>query len=446
MSQNPHDNLCYLDPRAAMGPIEQLPPEQQVVVHEVNRRVAAAQSLEQLIDYLFEATRSLLPTDRLSVAFVEEDGRRLVADITRTTYSSLHLKPGYAEDLAGSSLQRVIERGQPRIIDDLSAYLENHPQSISTRLVVAEGLRSSMSCPLVVEGRRVGVLFRSSTQPGAYTTQHITLHKAITERLSQAVEKTYRIRQLDRANRAYTEMLAFVTHELKSPIAGMISQARLLSEGYLGELSDKQRDVIGRMVGQGEHLMTLVREYLDLARIEGGELQLDRRSDVDFVGEVIQPSIEQIEPQRAERKMKIETESAESLPPVSCDVNLMKIVMVNLLSNAIKYGREGGRIRISITNNPDKNNSSQRESSSHPMLRVSVWNEGEGFSTSQQNKLFKRFSRLDGSSSKKQRGTGVGLYTVWRIIQAHNGRVRARSEPGEWAEFYFHLPIDRSSK
>ena len=117
-------------------------------------------------------------------------------------------------------------------------------------------------------------MFRSSREPHVYDQHHVELQMALTDRLSQAVEKAWRIEQLTAANRAYIEMLGFVSHELKNPVASMVTDARLIAEGYLGAVDAKQKEKLGRLIKKGEYLLDLVREYLDLARVEGDELQL----------------------------------------------------------------------------------------------------------------------------------------------------------------------------
>ncbi len=402
-------------------------PQERVILDEVNHRVAAAQSLGEIIDYLFDATGRISPTNRVALAFVEDDGGRVVAHYARADYEPLRLKPGYAEDLAGSSLRHVIESGTPRVINDLQKYLDEHPHSNSTKLVVAEGLRSSMTCPLAVEGRQVGLLFRSSRQPNAYNDHQVKLWQAVAERISQAVEKAFRIEQLDQANRAYMEMLGFVSHELKNPVASMMTDAKLITQGYLGAVDDKQKAKLMRLIGKGEYLLNLVREYMDLARIEGGTMAATFADEVNFRDEVIDKSIDLLEPQRAEKNTDIAIEAPDDLPPVQCDVDLMTIVMTNLIGNAIKYGNEDGQVKITLSHEDDK-------------LKVSVWNTGPGFSSEQRSRLFRRFSRIDDPELKKRKGTGVGLYSTWRIIQLHHGRIDARSEKGAWAEFFFEIP------
>jgi signal transduction histidine kinase len=417
--------LRYLDP--GRPATLDLTAEERAILEQVNQKVAAAESLPQITDFLFEALRGISPTDRVSLAFVEEDGQRIVSSYTRTNYEAVLLRPGYAEDLAGSSLRYVIESGRPRIINDLARYLQEHPFSHSTRQIVYEGIRSSMTCPLEVEGRKVGVLFYSSRQPNAYDDHQVQLHMVIAERLSQAVEKAYRIEKLDAANRAYLEMLGFVSHELKNPLAAMVTDGRLLAQGYVGELTPQQKEKVERMIDRGEYLLSLVREYLDLARIESGELKPDIRRDVEFIGQVVKPAIDMTEAQREARNMRLVSYWPDRPVLHDCDINLMRIVLVNLLGNAVKYGREGGMIRVTV-----------REDALG--LNVWVWNEGPGFTEAQKNLLFRKFSRLDTPAQDRERGTGVGLYSAWRILKLHHGRISAHSDPGRWAEFHFVLP------
>lgn len=405
-----------------------LPAEARAVLEEVNQRIAGRQSIQQIIDYLFEQTAGLAEADRLSVAFTGEDDRRIVSYYTRTAYEPVRLKAGYAEDLAGSSLGEVIHRGAVRLIDDLPAYGRARPESRSTQLLLAEGVQSSMTCPLAVDGRNVGVLFRSSRRGGAYREADVAVHYAVAERLGQAVEKAYRIEQLAAANRAYGEMLSFVAHELKSPLSGMIGQAQLLQEGYLGETNDRQHKAAGKIIDQGLYLSRLVSDYLNLARIERGELRPQFQPLDDFVQQVIDPAWSSLADRAAERDLDLAIDAAPRPLEAQCDAQLMRIVMANYLSNAIKYGREGGRIDV------------RAGIDQAGRLRVAVRNEGPGFAPEHRSELFKKFSRLDEPQLKQQKGTGVGLYSCWRVVNLHGGRVDARSEPGRWAEFSFTLP------
>ena len=198
--------------------------------------------------------------------------------------------------------------------------------------------------------------------------------------------------------------------------------------GYMGDLEEKQKQRIERMVSRGRYLLSLVGEYLNLSRMETGELKLNTRDDVDPIVQLAENAIDLIGPQLTQREMTLEKDFGYSGGDVvECDPDLMQIVLVNFLSNGVKYGRRGGKIRFTV-----------KPKDGH--WHISVWNEGPGFSPEQRFKLFHKFSRLDDPELKRQKGTGVGLYTVWRVVQLHGGRVTANSEHGSWAEFSVDIP------
>lgn len=416
----------FIDLARVTVPLDEFTAQERAALDNVNHRVASGESLADVMDFVFESTLDLFPCDRLSISFVQEDDR-VVSHWTRALYDPLILQPGYAEDLRQSTLARVRDTGHVRIIDDLKAYLEAKPHSASTRLLVREGVCSSMTCPLSVEGRNAGFLYRSARTPAAFGMHEVLLHSALAERLSQAVEKAYRIEQLTAANQAYAEMLGFVSHELKSPLGGIVMDASVLEQGYLGRLEAPQAERIRKIRGKAEHLLSLIKDYLDLARIEGAGLAYQPRPGVDFLADVVQPALDLLQTQFEEQRTRLTRDVPVSPPVIECDPGLLNIVMANLLGNAVKYGNEEGQIRLRVTQPEGK-------------LAVSVWNAGPGFPKSERSKLFKKFSRLQTRELMARKGTGVGLYTCWRIIQAHGGRIWADSEPGAWAEFCFEIP------
>jgi signal transduction histidine kinase len=434
VNQTPASTVHFVDPFHDARALVPLGTQERTLLRTINQKIAARPSLRGIVDYLFERTQSLIPCDRIGLAFVDDKGEMITSYYNRASYTPLLIDKDYAQPLNESSLGEVLRTGLPRIIDDLEAYVREHPRSRSSRLLVKEGVRSSLACPLSVEGRVVGFIFRSSRQVGTFHARHIELQMAIAERLSQAVEKAWRIEQLEAANNAYTQMLGFVSHELKSPVASMVTDAELLSQGYLGPLTPEQTVKVESMARKGRYLLDLVREYLDLARVEQGEIAVEPRSRVNVNEDVIEVALDIMSSQLEARGVHLTKEYPHSpLPLICCDPTLLRIVLVNLLDNAVKYGNEQGAIRVSAE--VDESNRGTT-----PKLRISVWNEGPGFSSAERNKLFRRFSRLDDPALKGRRGTGVGLYSAWRIIQLHKGRIMAESKHGEWARFTIEIP------
>jgi signal transduction histidine kinase len=401
--------------------------EELRLLDHINRRIASGTTLRDVITFLFEQVQSVIPCDRIGVAFIEENEQRLVLHIVVARYPELHLGEGYSADIEGSSLKEIFASDSPRIINDLAAYGESHPASESTRLLLREGILSSMTCPLKVDGRFVGLLFFSSTHATAYRARQVSFHLAIAERLGQSVEKAYMIDQLTGSINSYMEMLGFVTHELRSPLHTIITVGNTLTAGYFGPLQEKQAEMVGRMVERAEQLNRTVDDYLNLSRFENNTMTISPRS-CDFIREVVHHAVEAVDPQIRKAGMDLSLQIPEDLPPVTCDPDLFRIVLGNLLSNAVKYGREKGMIRVAA-------------GISGSSLEVSVWNSGPGFPMHEKKKLFRKFSRIMTPELSRIKGSGIGLYTSWKIIKLHGGSMKAESREGEWARFSFIFPL-----
>jgi hypothetical protein len=395
-------------------------------LYQINLKVAGSKSLEEVLDFIFNEIKKIIPCDRIDVAFIEEDNQRMVIQFVKSDYEPVYLKKGFASDIIGGSIQKVFLSGMPSVINDMELHAKSNPMSESARMLLKEGIRSSMVCPMKSEERYIGMFMCRSREANAYGIHQISLQMAYAHRLGQAVEKAYHIEQLSSAMSSYMEMLSFVSHELKNPLASIIMTAKTLSKGYYGEIGEKQKSAADRIIRKAEYLLNLTAEYLSLSSIETGEFQA-RPREVDFYKEIIAHSHEIIAVMLQEKKITFEQNITPDLPVVKCDPELMKIVMTNFLSNAVKYSDFEAVIRLNIT-------------AENGRIRVSVWNQGPGFPESEKIRLFKRFSILQTPELSEKKGHGVGLYVTWKIILLHGGRIWADSKHGEWAEFTFEIP------
>ena len=155
----------------------------------ISQRINEGLLIDDVLDEVYDSFYSLIPYDRIGLALLE-DGKEVVrAYWARSEAPEIKLSLGYSARLAGSSLEEIIRTGQPRIINDLEEYLVSHPESDSTRKVVEEGMRSSLTCPLMVRGQPVGFLFFSSMSPNTYDETHQHLFTQITGQLAVILEK-----------------------------------------------------------------------------------------------------------------------------------------------------------------------------------------------------------------------------------------------------------------
>ncbi len=214
--------------------------------------------------------------------------------------------------------------------------------------------------------------------------------------------------KLTEANRNYVELIGFVAHELKGILASAVLNTYALKEGLLGLINFKQRKAIDSVARNLDYLTTTVRKFLNLGVIERGQLKANK-TKINLNKDVFAVSVDTLGPQAAKKKIHIENRLPEELE-VSADSELMQIVANNLLTNAIKYSYEDGNVTISSAVTEDK-------------CTVEVFNESVPISDEDAGRLFKKFSRLGNEQTKKEKGTGLGLYITQQIIQEHGGRI-----------------------
>jgi PAS domain S-box-containing protein len=249
----------------------------------------------------------------------------------------------------------------------------------------------------------------------------ITKQKAAEEELRLARESA------EAASRAKSEFLSSMSHELRTPMNAILGFGQMLDFNPREPLTEAQKVCVDHIMKGGQHLLDLINEILDLARIEAGKVEL-AIEDISPVG-IFDECLPLITSMAERRGIDVSvSDAAAEMPRVRADHTRFKQVLLNLISNAVKYNRENGTVSIGV------------EETADAMLRVSVTDTGEGIPEDKRDELFKPFNRL-GAETSEIEGTGIGLVVCKRLVELMNGGVGLQSEVGKGSTFWIELPL-----
>jgi hypothetical protein len=394
--------------------------------------------LDEILDGVFDSFQGVIPYNRIGFSLIGNGGKSVVARWARSDLGALKLGAGYEAPLEGSSLLQILATGEPRIINDLEGYLTSKPLSGSTRLIVAEGLRSSLTCPLVVNGQPVGFIFFSSVLPGRYTLEHVSVFQSIAAQLSVIVEKGRMASDLDAKNHEVEQQnenlrrldaiksrfLGMVAHDLRNPIASIQMAAELLADPEAFLNPEERQVFLSDINRQAAYMVDLIDDLLDVTKIESGRLDLQREAvDIcEFLGDTV----------RRHAKLAIRKGIAVTLTSnhgglVQADRKRLRQVLDNLISNAVKFSPPGSAVEVSHLHEKGS-------------WRVQVVDQGPGLTDADRQAVFEYFTTLSAQPTGDEISTGLGMAITRRVVEAHGGEVGVDSRPGAGSTFWFSIP------
>ncbi|MBN1963239.1 MAG: GAF domain-containing sensor histidine kinase [Anaerolineae bacterium] len=408
-------------------------------LNRITSNINAGLLLDDIMSRFYDDFRAVIPYDRIGLSLIEDDGESVRARWANTDYPGVHLAVGYSSPLAGSSLQQIIETGKPRIINDLGAYLRSKPNSESSRLIFDEGVRSSLTCPLVVNGVPVGFLFFSSKQPHAYADAHVQTFMRVAEQISIIVEKGRLVsdlaqqkaaieaqnEELRRLNDLKNAFIGVAAHDLRSPLAYIQMASDFLCTSGHQLPPEKQRDVLLDIQSQAGHMLQLLNELLDISQIDAGRLEL-KLAPVDLRS-ALASTVARHAQMAAAKEILVQLEAVPA-EEVLADALRLRQVLDNLISNAVKYSPADSTVKVDAV-------------CDSTVCTIHVRDEGPGIKPEERGKLFKDFSRLSTQPTGGESSTGLGLAITRRIVEAHGGQIGVESSYGHGATFWFTLPL-----
>lgn len=339
-----------------------------------------------------------------------------------------------AEALFGYSRRELLGQTVEMLIP--SVYRARHPD-LRAGYFKAPRLRHTMAAGLDLYGlRKNGTEFAAeinlspiSTPEGPLVTaviRDVTERKRLEEARARTLELETQNRRAQEASRLKSEFLANMSHELRTPLNAIIGFSALMHAGKAGPMSETQTEYLGDIVSSSRHLLQLINDVLDLAKIEAGRIEIAPQAvDLARIAAEIKDVVRGL---AVEKHLDISLEIGPGLDDIVTDPRLLKQVLYNYLSNAIKFTPERGAIQVAMVPSGDTR------------FRLNVRDNGIGIKPQDMTRLFQEFQQLDSGISKHYPGTGLGLALTKRVVEAQGGQVGVTSTLGEGSVFWAELP------
>ena len=256
--------------------------------------------------------------------------------------------------------------------------------------------------------------------------------KQLSEKLEQRVaDRTAELllanSELSRVMRSKDDFLSAMSHELRTPLNAILGLSESLAEGVYGDMNVKQVKSINTIAESGHHLLALINDLLDIAKIGAGKMELELTNT--HVEDVCQASLRLVLELAQKKNLKLALSMDNKSVMLTADERRLKQILVNLLSNAVKFTPEGGSVTLATTCDVESES-----------LMFSVRDTGIGIAAEDLSRLFSPFTQLDSKLSRQYAGTGLGLTLVLRLVEMHGGSVTVESEIGKGSCFTIRIP------
>jgi signal transduction histidine kinase len=289
---------------------------------------------------------------------------------------------------------------------------------------------AQLAVPVKREGQVIGLITLESRQDNRFGLEDVAFVERLADRAAVAIENSRLYEAIQAANKAKSQFISVVTHELRIPMTSIKGYTDLILSGMVGPLTEQQEDFLTTVRRNLDRMSVLIRDLSDINHIESGRMKFEFSacSLQAALDDVIHSLREQIE----DRQQTLVIDIPADLPAIDADRMRLGQVLTNLISNANKYTPDGGMITV-------------RAAAQNGLARIAVQDTGIGISEEDQTRLFTEFFRSDDTAVREQVGWGLGLSIVKKMVEAQAGEISCQSQLGGGSTFTFTIPLAEGS-
>ena len=412
---------------------------------ELGKTISTTFNVDELFTLITEPLIFKLGFEKSLMFLTEEESNEIICK-AGVGYSGEEIKEVKSQLIETGLADQIF-----READSILASRKEEMAEDKRRLAELFHVASFIVVPIMVKEKPVGFIFVGNEHPYTSVTEgDLEVLSILAGRLASAIENARlymeiwkshqeleskvkeRTKELARANeelkrldKMKSDFVSAVSHELRTPLTSIKGYASILMGEKLGKVTSEQKERLGKIDKHSTNLASLVSDLLDISRIESGKIGMEIRplSVKELIGDIM----DIITPQAESKGINLRTELGPSVTQIRADRSQIERVFINILSNAIKFTPSNGKVTIRMNATDDH-------------IRTDIIDTGIGIAKEDLSMVFDEFYRADNPINRAQRGSGLGLSLVKKIVEAHKGEIWATSEPNKGTTFSFTLP------
>jgi signal transduction histidine kinase len=401
-----------------------------LAVRTISETILASLDLQPVLEKILDQAMLIGSLDLGNIRLLDATGETLEVVVTR----------GYRDPQNVLSHRRILQSSQFaqsthfKELIFMQTCVEEHVQGCEgLKTFKKEGVESFVQVPVRGDGEVLGIIQLASRTPRSFKREEVNLLETIGNQMGIAVQRSRlyeetkrQARELEKANQLQADFVAMIAHDLRSPLMNISGAAEVMMKGMFGDVNDEQERWLGKILANSHSLVDLVSDFLDVAKLEAGYIQLT--VEPMDLRDLIDKSLDNFLFLAQKKQIALIKSVPGVVPLVQGDRRRLEQVINNLMSNAINFTPAEGGIELGVARADD--------------AQVKVWvkDSGVGIAHSEMTKLFEKYRQCSNITESGHKGTGLGLVICKMVVQAHGGKIWVESEQGKGSIFSFSLP------